>query len=275
MESTDKTIGRVLITGASSGIGAAYARQLASQGYALILVARRADALSAIARDLEARFGADVAICPADLSQEEGIARVEALIQRYDDITLLINNAGFGTMGSFVTKDVAVQTMMCRLHMEAPMRLCRAVLPLMVSKGAGAIINVSSIAAFRPSPHNVVYGATKAFLNQFSLGLAIELRGTGVRVQALCPGFTRTAFHDTPEFADFQRERVPSCSWKSADEVVRISLKRLEGKSVIVVTGWRNRLWITLQRGGPLFWPARALVQLWWLFKRWRYRQLA
>ncbi|GIV59641.1 MAG: hypothetical protein KatS3mg043_0730 [Rhodothermaceae bacterium] len=188
-----------LITGASSGIGAGFARRLAERGYNLILVARRADRLAELAEELQTRHGIEAEGLPADLATDEGIRRVEARIVDCDTLDLLVNNAGFGTTGRFAEIDLAPQLAMIHVHVIAPVRLIRAALPGMMARGAGGIINVSSVSAFWPNAGSATYSATKAYLNAFSEALAHELRGTGVTVQALCPGFTRTEFHDTED----------------------------------------------------------------------------
>ena len=222
-----------LITGASSGIGAAFARRLAAAGHNLILVARRLDRLEALAEELASRHNIVAEVLPADLAQPAGIERVETRLSGTDTPDLLINNAGFGTTGYFADIDLAKQLDMIQLHIVAPVRLCRAVLPGMIARSRGAIINVASIAAYWPLPENANYAASKMYLIVFSQSLQAELEGTGVRVQALCPGFTYTEFHDTAEFARFDRRNIPAPLWMSADELARLSLAALERGEVV------------------------------------------
>lgn len=229
--------GKALITGASSGIGEEYARQLAAAGFDLILVARREERLLALTEELGTAHGIRAAVKAADLSTAEGIAQIVKVIEDTPDITLLINNAGFGTNGDFLEVDLARHLQMVQVHIVATVSLVRSALPAMVERADGAIINVSSIASFFPSGGGVMYSATKVFLNNFSEALAAELEGTRVRVQVLCPGFTYTGFHDTPEFADFDRKDVPERLWMSAEDVVKESLAALDGERVIVVPG--------------------------------------
>ncbi len=230
-------VASALVTGASSGIGAEYARQLAAGGYRVTLVARREERLTALQQELLDRYGMESDVLPADLSTDAGIDTVVERIRAMDDLTVLVNNAGFGTVGRLVNADPARQTEMVRLHVLATMELTQAALPGMTGRGSGAIINVSSIAAFIHMPGNVNYCATKAYINAFSETLAAELRGTGVQVQALCPGYTVTEFHDSSEYARFDRSRSPSFLWMSPREVVTESLRALERDNVIFVPG--------------------------------------
>ncbi len=252
--------GRAFVTGASSGIGEAYARRLAAQGFDLTLVARRADRLAALAAELSAAHGIAAEALPADLADEGDIARLATYIQGRDDLVLLINNAGFGTRGNFTEVELASQLDMIRVHVIATVTLCRAALPGMMARGSGAIINVSSIAAFFPSGGGATYTATKAYLNNFSEALAAEVDGTGVRVQALCPGFTYSGFHDTPEYTGFERKQVPDALWMSADQVVDESLAALTGTRVIVVPGRQYR-GIMLAINSPLRGQIRGLAR--------------
>ncbi len=258
-----------LITGASSGIGEEYARRLAGRGYNLVLVARRADRLETIAADLATRHGIRAEVLAADLGDRAGTQRVEERLATDDSLAVLIHAAGFGTIGEFIEKSVDREVEMIDVHDVAAVRLTHAVLPGMIARGGGVIIHVSSIAGMVGGAGNVVYGASKAFLNTFCLGLQAELRGTGVRVQALCPGFTYTEFHDTAEYRDFQRSSVPRPLWMSAQTVVSDSLAGLKTSKVVVVPGLRNRVIVFVARSG--------LVQRFWhnLAVRLRRRALA
>lgn len=245
-------IGRqtALITGASSGIGAEFARQLAANGYDLILVARRAPRLSALAAELSQAHGVKVEWLTADLATEAGIASVAAYIGNLPRLDLLVNNAGFGTGGPFAEADVAEQAAMLNLHMMAPMRLARAALPGMIARRSGGIINVASLAAFVALPGTANYCATKAYLVTFSQALTAEVRRHGVRVQALCPGFTVTEFHDRPDQGGFDRRRIPRFAWGRADAVVADALRGLARGQVICVPGVLNRAILFLARTG-------------------------
>jgi len=240
-----------LITGASSGIGAAFARQLAPMGYNLILVARREDRLSSLASELGERYPINTEVLAADLTSPADIERVERRIAELERLGLLINNAGFGAPGQFVETDLATHLNMIHLHVIASVRLTRAALPGMIARDRGGIINVSSIAGLVPIPGSVTYSATKAYLNVFSEALQAELTGTGVKVQSLCPGFTHTGFHDTPEHKGFRRSRIPEAMWMSAEEVAAESLAALDRRRVVFVPGLKYRLVAMVARNTP------------------------
>lgn len=236
-----------LITGASSGIGAAFARHLAAAGYRLVLTARREERLAALAEEIRQQHAVAAEVLPADLACNEGIAHVEQRIANLPPLAMLINNAGFGTSGNFVEVDCAKHLAMIQVHIVASTRLCRAALPAMLNQHRAAIINVSSVAAFLPGPGNANYSASKSYLVTFSKALRTEVAAAGIRVQALCPGFTYTEFHDTAEYAWFDRSMVPKRLWMSADEVVAHSLRALEqSRRVVVMPGFRNRLLVLL-----------------------------
>jgi short-subunit dehydrogenase len=229
---------QALITGASSGLGAEFARQLASQGYDLILVARREVKLKILASTLMNEFSINAEALVVDLAIAEDIERLEQKILKSAPIDLLINNAGFATVGKFSTIDPVKHRAMISVHVDASVRLCRLVLPSMIERNRGAIINVASVAAFFPATGNSMYSATKAFLVMFTEALHEELRKTNVKVQALCPGFTLTEFHDTPEYNGIDaRADIPKLFWMKVDDVVRRSLRDLEKGRVISVPG--------------------------------------
>jgi short-subunit dehydrogenase len=235
-EQTSRT---ALITGASSGIGAAFARRLARQRYQLILVARREAKLQELAVELQQQYGATVEVLPADLSELEGIRRVEQRIAAAGALDLLINNAGFGSYGHFTDVSADRHEDMINVHVTTSIRLCRAALPLMLKRGRGGIINVASVAAFFPLSGNSTYAASKAYLVTFSEALQREVAGSGVKIQALCPGFTITEFHETPEYAGFNRSEVPKALWMCSDDVVSASLRSLRRNHVICIPGWK------------------------------------
>jgi short-subunit dehydrogenase len=243
-----------MVTGASSGIGAVFARRLARDGFALILVARRADRLEALARELG---GAE--ILAADLAEEEGLTRVEQRIASAGELELLVNNAGFGTKGQFHETPLSGQDTMHRLHVIATMRLTRAALAQMVPRRHGAVINVSSVAAFGQSPGNVSYCATKAWMNSFTEGLDLELKSAGspVRVQALCPGFTVTEFHDA---MGMSRDGIPGWMWMRAEDVVDASLRGLQRGKVFVVPGAFYKLIVNVEKLVPRWIRSAAVV---------------
>jgi short-subunit dehydrogenase len=259
-------IGRTLITGASSGIGEVYARRLAAGGFDLALVARREERLKALADELTAAHGIQADVVAADLSKNEGVAKVTDYIEAHPDLTLLINNAGFGKRGKFVEADPEGQLDMVRVHIIATVKLTRAALTGMIQQGRGAIINVSSVAAFFPSAGGATYSASKVYLNNFSEALSAELEGTGVKVQALCPGFTYSEFHDTPEYSDFDRKEIPGALWMPAEEVVDESLAALSGDKVIVIPGRRYQAMVATVNSpirGSISKAARAVRRRW------------
>ncbi|MEI7730508.1 MAG: SDR family oxidoreductase [Verrucomicrobiota bacterium] len=256
--------GTALITGASSGLGEFYARHLAARGYNLILVARRETLLQTVAGDLRQKHGVTAEVLAADLATEPGIALVVKRIQDCQDLTLLINNAGFGSGGVFHQIDITKQLNMIQVHVVATARLTRAALPQMVERRQGGIINVASVAGFACIPTSAMYGSTKAWMIAFSRTIAEELRPTGVRVQALCPGFTHTGFHDTPEYKNFDRSVIPGMLWMTSDEVVAISLKALTRDQVVVIPGLINKIMVAALRLPPI-----AMLARYYGRKRW------
>lgn len=247
-----------LITGASSGIGAEFARQLAARQFSLVLVARRKGRLEQLAAELEPAGAPRVEILVADLATEAGIEAAEDRIRSEPNLELLINNAGFGTRGFFHQADALSQERMHRLHVLAAVRLTHAALAGMVSRGRGGVINVSSVAAFNVTPSNVSYCATKAWMNRFTEGLALELSATGspVKVQALCPGFTRTEFH---EVLGIGHSFIGAGWWMSPGEVVKASLQGLAKGKIIVIPGWRYKIIVLLSRLTPGFLQRAAI----------------
>lgn len=234
-----------VITGASSGLGESYAKRLASDGYDLVLVARRRQKLESIAQALQAAHGINVTIAVVDLIDEKAVYAFADQLAAMDSIAMLINNAGFGSRGDFVNVSAEAHHNMIKLHVATTAVLTRAVLPKMIAQGRGAIINISSTASFFRGHDRVNYSATKLYLNAFSQSLQIELEGTGVRVQTLCPGFIRSGFHE-----EFGRPSLPNFLWMETDDVADISLKALNTKSVIVVPGWANQAQVFLTKLG-------------------------
>ena len=212
-----------LVTGASSGIGDALARRLAADGVGhLVLVARREDRLATLAAELTARHGTACEVLVADLADPAARARVEARLADPGDrpaVDLLVNNAGLGTNGRFHTLPADGEEHEIAVNVVALVRLTRAALAPMVAAGRGAVMNVSSIAGGQPSPGAATYAATKAFVTLFSETLHEEVRGTGVTVTAVLPGYTRTEFADRTGAARDDRWRPPSFIWLSADAV--------------------------------------------------------
>jgi uncharacterized protein len=238
-----------VVTGASAGIGREFCNRLAARGYDLLVVARDASRLEALKRELESKGQITVDVFPADLTLDDDISRLVGLIAGLPRVQLLVNNAGFGTQGALADASPARQEAMLRLHTLAPMRLTQAAVPMLLRQGSGAIVNVSSVASFLYSAGNVNYCATKAYLTNFSEGLASELAGTGIRVQALCPGFTHSEFHQrmAMDVGD-----LPPWMWLSAGYVVEASLRNLQRKGpVVCIPSIRYRLMVFLLRHLP------------------------
>jgi len=249
---------RALITGASSGIGATYARALRARGEKLILVARREDRL----RQMAAALGGDaaVAVVPADLSAPGAAERVMAAVEGLGlTVDFLVNNAGVGHTGPFVEEPLDRIRAMIDLNVRALVELSRLALPGMVARGRGRLVNVVSTSAFQPVPFLNVYGATKAFVLSFTEALATELKGTGVRVQALCPGLTKSEFH---EVSGTDKVRFTRTAAMEPEQVVALSLRGLDAGHLRVVTGWQNRLLAAVQRFVPGSLSRRVAAEL-------------
>jgi short-subunit dehydrogenase len=251
---------RALVTGASSGIGEAFARALAARGERLVLVARRAERLQALVEQLG---GSAAALAlPRDLAQA-GAARALAddLAARGIAVELLVNNAGIGTTGPFSREDPSVTASILALNVRASVELTRVLVEPMLARGRGRIINVVSMSAFQPVPYLATYAATKAYLLSFSESLAAEVRGRGVQVQALCPGLVHTEFQQKAGTDRVRFNRVPS---RSPLFVAEKALDALDSGRVVVIPDWRDRMSVFAQRLLP-----RALVSRVgaWLFE--------
>jgi hypothetical protein len=233
--------GTALVTGASSGIGTEYARQLAAQGFSLVLVARRQERLEGLAEEIKAANGVEVESIVADLSVQGDIERVCAKVKQLDTLDLLVSNAGFGTVGKFQEVPLARSLDMMTVHNVAAVELSHAALPSMIERNRGVIILVASVMAASFMPGNTVYSATKAFLKVFAENLALELKRSQVRIQALCPGFTDTEYFRVGDFEGWDRSVVPEHLWMGADEVVSQSLANIkEDGNVVFVPGESN-----------------------------------
>jgi uncharacterized protein len=234
--------GLAVVTGGAGGLGSTFANRLAERGYRLLLVDRRRKQLEQVCESIAARYGTSVDTWTADLTQREDVQKLAKALAQIPDVELLVNNAGFGTIEYFVDTAPNYVADMADVHIVAPMILTRAVLPGMMERNRGGIINLSSMAAWFQSAGNAEYGATKCCLAVFSQSLHQELRGTGVRVQALCPGFIRTEFHNAESMNGFHLRCAPAGHlWMTAEEVVDCSLRRF-GKQVIVIPGFWYRI---------------------------------
>ncbi len=242
-----------VVTGASSGLGAEFARQFAVRGYNLLLVARRLPRLEQLQAELESAHGIHVEPFCADLADDLQTEDLARRLESGPPVDVLVNNAGFGTRGWFHSTDYARQVEMHKLHVLATLRLTRAVLPAMIARSSGAIVNVSSVASFFRSPGSVSYCATKGWVTDFSEGLRLELDAlhSPVVVQALCPGFTYTEFHDV---LGSDRNQVAKQLWMPAAFVVGESLRALASRKLIVIPGWRYKLIVAIGTRLPLSW---------------------
>jgi len=235
-----------MVTGASSGIGEAFARELVRRGFPVILVARRTDRLAAI----QAELGPSVDVLTADLATEEGIAAVGRRLQM-GGISIFVNNAGLGYRGRVADQPDANIARLVRVNLEAPMRLSRAALGPMTASGRGILINVVSMGAFQPVPYLNVYAATKAGLLSFTEALADEVEGSGVRIQALCPGNIPTGFQDVAGTRGSRFDRTPSMS---ASDVARSSIdSALGGGATLHLPARMDRVSLFAQRFLPRF----------------------
>jgi short-subunit dehydrogenase len=243
-----------VITGASAGIGTMFARKLAARGYDLLLIARREDRLRSLAAELSDAHKVKADILVADLADPAALEGAAERIQGAPNLGLLVNNAGFGVYRLFFESDVAGQAEMHQLHVMATLRLTHAALQNLVPKDEGGVINVASVAGFAAAPRSVSYNATKAWMINFTEGIAADLgvKGSPVRVQALCPGYTLSEFHDVLRM---DRSAIPKSLWMTADFVVEESLRGWERGKVIVIPGWRYKIFVAgikLMPGGIL-----------------------
>jgi uncharacterized protein len=222
-----------LITGATAGIGAEFARQLAAGGNDLVLVARDKARLASSRNTLSDQFGVDVEILAADLCTDAGCEAVTSrIINSQRPVDVLVNNAGLGMYRRFGVAELADEERQLDLNVRAVLRLSHAAVRAMTGRGAGQIINVSSVAGFVPRSGNATYSASKAWVTMFSEALAVQLGGSGVKVTAVCPGFTHTEFH---ERAKADMSRVPDRMWLDAKDVVAEGLAdAAKGKPVSV-----------------------------------------
>jgi len=229
-----------LVTGASSGIGRAFARALAARGHDVILSARREERLRGLAAELEREHGRSTEVLVADLASDRGVDQVAARVSDpARPVDLLVNNAGFGTAGALWELDAEREDQEIRVNVAAVVRLTHAALAVMVARGRGGVINVSSVAGYQPTPWGATYGATKAFVSSFTHALHEELRGTGVRVMVLAPGYTHTEFH---EQAAMPVDQSPELLWQSPETVVEAALRAYDRGRVVCTPGPLNTI---------------------------------
>jgi uncharacterized protein len=235
------TSSTALVTGASSGIGAAIAKELASRGHAVALVARREERLRSLATEIESEFQVPAETIVCDLSDPAERERlVEELRGRGRTVEVLVNNAGFGLQADFATSPRERVLEMVRVNVEAVVDLTSLLLPAMLERARGNVINIASIGAFQPLPGSAVYAATKSFVLSFSEAIRTELRGSGVSVTAVCPGPIRTEFTDVAGVGGIE-DRTPGAVWMSAEDLARHAVDGAEHDRRVVVPGVLNR----------------------------------
>ncbi|MFC7546340.1 SDR family NAD(P)-dependent oxidoreductase [Plantactinospora sp. GCM10030261] len=239
-ERSSRRAGAALVTGATSGIGAAFARRLAADGWRLVLVARDAERLAVVAAELRERHGTPVDVLPADLSTEAGTGQVEDRLRSADEpVDLLVNNAGISLNRPFLRSSADDEARLLRLNVLAVLRLTHAALPGMTERRRGAVINVSSVAGFGAVMPGSTYSASKAWVTNSSESVGQSVRPFGVRVMALCPGYTRTEFHDR---AGINMSKTPRWLWLRADDVVAEGLRDLHKGKLVSVPDWKYKL---------------------------------
>ena len=227
-----------LVTGASSGIGAEIARELAGRGLGVTLVARREDRLRDLAEQIGREHGVRADVVAADVASEEGRASlIDAVRANGRDVEVLVNNAGFGSAGRFQSLDGERETLMVRTNCEGVVALCAAYVPEMTGRGRGAVLNVASIAAFQPVPYQATYSATKAFVLTFTEALSADLHGTGVTATALCPGPVPTEFGSNAGIDDGEWDGIPNFVLTSPEYNAAAAVNALEKGRRVVVPG--------------------------------------
>ena len=240
--------GTALVTGASSGIGADFAHQLAAEGLDVVLVARRADRLEQQRAEIESRYKVRCTTLAKDLSQPGAAAAVFAETEAKGmTIDWLINNAGFGTNGRFTELPLEREIEEINLNITALVALARLYLPGMVARGRGYVVNLGSVGSFVPTPYMAVYSATKAFILSFSEAISAEVSGKGVKVLALCPGATKTEFQQVAGVS----ENVPEFTYMTSEAVVRQAIAAVKSGKRTLVPGWMNKIMIGSMRVTP------------------------
>jgi short-subunit dehydrogenase len=233
-----------MVTGATAGIGESFTRVLAREGFNIVLVARDLERMKERAATLESQFSIQTAIVQADLATDDGCAKVERYITD-NQIEVLINNAGFGINKAFSMSELNSEQQLLDVLVRTPMRLMHTVIPQMKARNSGSIVNVSSVAGWIAGG---TYSAAKSYLTVLSESLHTELRGTGIKISALCPGFTRTEFHDRGRM---RMNGLPNFMWLSADRIVSQAWKENQNGKVLSVPGWQYLILSTVSRFGP------------------------
>ncbi|MBN1574768.1 MAG: SDR family oxidoreductase [Deltaproteobacteria bacterium] len=255
----EKTKGTALITGGTSGIGKAFATAFAKKGYDLVITGRRREKIESVADSIKKEHKVKVEVIICELSDKKELDKLIERVRSTDNLEILVNNAGFAVSGSFHESDIGPQREMLAVHSVATMELTYAALPKMVKNGRGYIINLSSIGGLLPFPGNSIYSATKAFVKFFTESIHLELKGTGVRVQALCPGMTVTDFHEKMGLKPSEIYETKGMSKAmSPDEVVKISLDCLKRDRPICIPGLNNRITHLMVR----FMPERLMYKI-------------
>jgi short-subunit dehydrogenase len=228
-----------LVTGATAGIGESFTRLLAAQGFNIVLVARDEVRLHERAAGLREKYGVQTFVLPADLATKSGVKSVEKYIQSYE-IEVLINNAGFGINKAFTASNLADEQDLLNVLVRAPMRLMHVILPGMKKRKSGTIINVSSVAGFIAGG---TYSAAKSYLTVISESLHTELKGSGIFISALCPGFTRTEFHKRGRM---KMNGLPNFMWLNADRLVAQSWKDAQANKPVSIPGWQYKVLVAI-----------------------------
>ncbi len=241
------------ITGATSGIGAAFARRFAREGYDLIITGRREKIIRNLAGEISKKYGVKVDVIISELSNDEDVNLLVEKIKQEENIEVLINNAGFGIGKPFYEDAIENQENMAKVHILSTLKLTYAAIPNMIKKKRGIIINVSSISSFFPLPDAAIYSGTKAFLNNFSESIYLELKNKGIYVQSLCPGFTRTDFHNRMGLNKGELRNRGIIRWMSADRVVEYSIECLKKGKIICIPGFWNKVLVLISKILPRF----------------------
>jgi len=242
-----------VITGATSGIGAAYARRLAKDGYDLVITGRRKEIIQKLADELTKQYSIKVEVIIAELSNDNDFQKLVDVVKTKEDIEILINNAGYsGGLKHSVDIDNSEHEKMIKVHEIIPIRLISVIVPEMIKRGRGNIINVSSMGAFLPLPSGGVYGATKAFLYNYSQSLYMELKDKGIKVQVLCPGVTQTDFGKNYYSKEFLDQVLKMMKMMPAEKVVDYSLKCLKKNKLVCIQKTSNKVMAKLLPSLPI-----------------------